>query len=295
LADLAPKSGTLIAYGSGKGAEKLFQELLNDGGSAPANIAPVAEDDSASTAAGKAATIAVLANDRDGDGDILALDAFTQGASGSVSRNANNTPDNRADDTLTYTPKAGFTGPDSFTYTVSDDNGGSDTATVTVNVGAALVVGATINASSADPNFSGGNIYKTSAAIANTTNDTLYQSERYGNFGYAVDVADGTYNVTLQFAEIYWDAAGKRVFDVAAEGKLILDNLDIFSAAGGKNIAYDFTVPVAVSDGTLNLQFTTVTDNAKISAIRIEGLGDVAATNAELHVDSGFVTDPLLV
>ena len=34
----------------------------------------------------------------------------------------------------TYTPNANFTGPDSFTYTVSDGNGGTDTATVSVTV-----------------------------------------------------------------------------------------------------------------------------------------------------------------
>lgn len=37
-------------------------------------------------------------------------------------------------DQVIYTPNAGFTGTDSFSYTVSDGNGGSDTATVTVTV-----------------------------------------------------------------------------------------------------------------------------------------------------------------
>ena len=68
----------------------------------------------------------MLANDTDVDGDILAIDSFTQGANGTVSDNG--------DGTLTYTPSGVTTGDDSFTYTVSDGNGGTDTATVNVNV-----------------------------------------------------------------------------------------------------------------------------------------------------------------
>ena len=40
----------------------------------------------------------------------------------------------------------------------------------------------------ADTLFSGGNTYRTTAAIAGTTDDALYQSERYGNFSYNVPV-----------------------------------------------------------------------------------------------------------
>jgi hypothetical protein len=127
LADLAPKAGTPVGYGSGKGAEKLFQETL--GGSAPANRAPVAEDDSASTIAGKAVAIKVLANDSDADGDALAVMSVSKATHGAVMRNADNT--------VSYTPEAGFTGKDGFTYTVSDGKGGTDTATVAVNVAAA--------------------------------------------------------------------------------------------------------------------------------------------------------------
>jgi malectin (di-glucose binding ER protein) len=173
----------------------------------------------------------------------------------------------------------------------SDGEGGGDIAAT--NAGGAAFTAAGGTPYSADRDFSGGKIAKVTAAIANTTDDALYQSERYGNFSYAVPVADGTYDVTLQFAETYWNAAGKRVFDVTAEGKLILDNLDIFSAAGGKNKAYDVTVPVTVSDGALNLNFTTVKDNAKISAIRIESLGNGngATTIAQLHADGDHALD----
>ena len=40
-----------------------------------------------------------------------------------------------ADGSFTYTPNPGYNGIDSFIYEVSDGNGGTDTATVTINVG----------------------------------------------------------------------------------------------------------------------------------------------------------------
>src|SRR5690606_14288729 len=77
------------------------------------------------------------------------------------------------------------------------------------------------------------------------------------------------YTVTLRFAEIYRDAAGARLFDVTAEGDLVLDDLDIWSEAGGKDIAYDVPLTVTVDDGTLDLSFITGVDNSKLSAILV--------------------------
>jgi hypothetical protein len=122
---------------------------------------------------------------------------------------------------------------------------------------------------SADVHFAGGGVYGTAAAIAGTADDAVYQTERFGNFGYAVDVANGAYEVTLKFAEIFFGAAGKRLFDVKAEGKLVLNDLDVFKAAGGKNVALDRTITVNVSDGELNLDFVSVRNNAKLSGIEI--------------------------
>ncbi len=89
------------------------------------NQPPVAVDDAVTTTAGNPVTIAVLANDSDPDGDTLAVSSFTQGAHGTVTF---------AGDVATYTPEAGFTGMDTFTYTLSDGHGGTDTATVKVTV-----------------------------------------------------------------------------------------------------------------------------------------------------------------
>ncbi|HWM42288.1 MAG TPA: Ig-like domain-containing protein, partial [Burkholderiales bacterium] len=92
----------------------------------PVNDAPVAVDDMATTDEDVAATIAVLANDQDVDGDGLIVGSVTQGTNGTVTINA--------DGTVRYTPNAGFFGTDLFEYTVSDGQGGTDTGLVTVTV-----------------------------------------------------------------------------------------------------------------------------------------------------------------
>jgi predicted heme/steroid binding protein len=123
---------------------------------------------------------------------------------------------------------------------------------------------------SADKNFSGGSMYSGSVEIAGTENDNIYLTERYGkNFSYSIPVAAGTYTVNLHFAEIFWSAAGQRVFNVNIEnGKAVTNSLDIFALAG-KNKAYIKSYAVQVTDGMLNINFTTVTDNAKVSAIEV--------------------------
>jgi len=92
---------------------------------ASVNHPPVAVDDSATTPQDTPVTINVLNNDSDADGDILTVASVTQGPHGSVINNGSD---------VTYTPDPGYTGTDSFTYTIIDGKGGTDTATVTVAV-----------------------------------------------------------------------------------------------------------------------------------------------------------------
>ena len=84
-------------------------------------------DDSASTGAGVPVAVSVLANDTDVDGDTLSVTGKTTPAHGTVTCTAT---------TCTYTPAAGYTGDDTFGYTVSDPGALTDTGLVTVSVGA---------------------------------------------------------------------------------------------------------------------------------------------------------------
>jgi len=92
---------------------------------APPNAPPVAVDDTASTFANEPVTIDVLGNDSDPDDDILTIVTVTDPAHGTTTI---------LDGQVVYTPDAGYLGPDTFTYTVQDPSGASDTATVTVIV-----------------------------------------------------------------------------------------------------------------------------------------------------------------
>lgn len=91
------------------------------------NAAPVANDDSATTAVGTAAIIKVMANDSDPDGDAIAVKGIaTMPGHGTAAVNA--------DGAITYQPVAGYVGGDTFIYTLTDSKGATDTAKVTVNV-----------------------------------------------------------------------------------------------------------------------------------------------------------------
>jgi hypothetical protein len=118
----------------------------------------------------------------------------------------------------------------------------------------------------ADKYYSGGRIHRTTKAIAGTEDGPLYQTERYGNFDYAIPVANGNYTITLKFAELYWSSSGKRIFDVRIGGTEVISNLDIFAKVG-KCRAYDVSIPVTVTDGKLNISFRSDVSSAKVSAI----------------------------
>ena len=92
------------------------------------NVAPVAVDDTAITDRGLAVQGNVLTNDTDPDGDLLdivAASGTTSGGTFSVVTGGG----------FTYTPSTSFAGAtDSFTYTVVDPDGATDTGTVTVAI-----------------------------------------------------------------------------------------------------------------------------------------------------------------
>jgi Cellulose binding domain/Bacterial Ig domain/Calx-beta domain/Glycosyl hydrolases family 18 len=95
-------------------------------GGPPVLSPPTAVNDAAWTSPGTAVVIPVLANDSDNNGSTLNVVAATQGSHGSVAVNAGQT--------VTYTPAAGFTGVDSFSYTLGDGSGLTSKAAVTVTV-----------------------------------------------------------------------------------------------------------------------------------------------------------------
>ncbi|WMF04484.1 malectin domain-containing carbohydrate-binding protein [Micromonospora robiginosa] len=145
-----------------------------------------------------------------------------------------------------------------------------------VNVGGPAYTTTDGTAFTADTGYTGGSTYTNAVPIAGTTDDPLFQSERYGNFSYAKTLTNATYQVTLYFAETYHTQAGKRVFDVLMEGTEKITDLDIYAKAGA-NTAYTTQTTIAVTDGTLNIQFVSNVENAKVNAIKVTPAGTTAA------------------
>lgn len=120
------------AGGTGNKRDELG--LTNITVSVVVDYSPDAVDDSETTPEDAPVTIDVLVNDTHAGSEPLFLDSFTQPAHGTVTRDENGTPGDTSDDQLTYTPDLGWSGDDSFAYTISDGNGETDTATVDVTV-----------------------------------------------------------------------------------------------------------------------------------------------------------------
>lgn len=108
-----------------------FEDTANGG---DMNLAPSAGNDTATTTEDATVTIDLLANDTDADGDALSIVSLdTATLQGAVTNNG--------DGTVTYNPNDAFdslddgeSATDSFSYTVTDPQGATDTADVTVTV-----------------------------------------------------------------------------------------------------------------------------------------------------------------
>ncbi len=135
--------GNKVVYtpnGSGCGKTDSFDYTISDGkghtatatvkvnmADAAANVAPIAQDDSATTMQGQPVTLTTLSNDSDADGDTLTIKDIQDPAHGTAVVSA----DGKG---IVYTPDADFYGTETFTYTISDGHGHIVTATETVVV-----------------------------------------------------------------------------------------------------------------------------------------------------------------
>jgi len=97
----------------------------------------------------------------------------------------------------------------------------------------------------------------------------LYRSYREGDIRVAHAIDSGTYDITFHFAEPKNYAEGARVFDAFAEGKRVIDDLDVMLFRDGKiESALTVTAPnVVVADGELNIHFEASVDQPTLSAL----------------------------
>jgi len=126
--------------------------------------------------------------------------------------------------------------------------------------------------------------------IEDTDMDDIYLTERNtqlntGIFSYNIPISNGTYNVKLHFAEIYWGApeggdatANARIFDVDIEGEVKLNNYDIYAEVGAIT-AIIKTFTVTVEDEELNIEFNASDDKPKLSALEVLGDGEILSSH----------------
>ena len=214
----------------------------------PVNDAPVASNDVVTVNEDGSVIVAVRTNDTDAEGDALTVNSVTQGANGSV-----------VIDVVTgnpvYTPNSGFSGTDSFTYTVRDPSGAiSNTATVTVTVSPAnhvpVAVADSINV------LEGGTA---TILVGGATSVLANDSDADGNALDAILVsaptngtltlnADGTFSYTHNGSETTTDSFTYKVNDGTVDGNTVTVTI---------NVTPVNDAPVAVDDF-----FTTAEDTA---------------------------------
>ncbi|MBL4730880.1 MAG: tandem-95 repeat protein, partial [Sulfurimonas sp.] len=154
----------------------------------------------------------LLGNDTDADGDTLSITSVQGAVNGVVVLNGNGT--------ITFTPDTDYFGEATFTYTITDSSGGSDTATVILNIESVnnviesgdimgtsepdILVGTdgddTIYASTTDISIDGGlgndTLVLTENVIDFSTLDVIIQNIEN------IDVTEGAHDITLKLAEV---------------------------------------------------------------------------------------------
>jgi hypothetical protein len=151
----APANAGVYTYGAASafpsnnfGAENYWVDVLFNPFTPTTNLSPVANSDSGfSTPMDTALMIPVsslLINDMDPDGHPLSITGVSAATHGTVTFDAQN-------NTITFMPAAGYTGPAGFTYAISDGHGGTASATVSLSIDASSTTLVSVFSASATP------------------------------------------------------------------------------------------------------------------------------------------------
>jgi len=133
---------------------------------------------------------------------------------------------------------------------------------------------------SPDNYFEGGQIASYAAPVSGTDDPELYQTERWGNFSYAIPVTPGRYSVWLRFAARHWEGVsspsyekGKHAvhtFNVFCNGKMLLQNFDLPEEARQSDIVVrKFSGLEPNAQGKLVLSFVPVEGYASGAGIEV--------------------------
>ncbi|TAG82117.1 MAG: midcut-by-XrtH protein [Burkholderiales bacterium] len=253
------------------------------------NRAPTANDDTAVTVENAAVTVDVRGNDTDPDGNTLTVSSVSQGANGSV------VIDGVTGNPI-YTPNAGFTGRDSFTYTISDGFSGTASAMVTVTVNAAnraptavndsvstaintqvVIPEAMLLSNDTDPENDTLTVQSVQAAVngnvvragGNVTFTPSNGFEGSGSFTYTITDGVNTSTATVTVA----------VGSASAPSVVVIKSL-LAIAAGTGGVSVRFPITTALVD----------TDGSEALSIRISGVPTGLTFNAGTNLGGGVWT-----
>ncbi|MFK7943051.1 MAG: Ig-like domain-containing protein [Paracoccaceae bacterium] len=264
------------------------------------NDAPVAVDDAFSGDEDTLFTGSLLDNDSDVDGDNLTTALGTPPANGDVTVNP--------DGTFEYTPDPDFNGTDTFTYVVSDGNGGSDVATVTLTVNpvndapVALDDVASVTESNTlnfdvlenDSDIEGDTLTIVSANAEPTGTPFTVISDG-GRTGTVTVSPDGATQVTFEPA----DGSGPTFEDLAVGETDIVEVTYLVTDGNGGNDVATLTItvtgendaPVAQADFVTGLEDNPITGNVLANDEDVDG-DQLTATLGTPPVNGDVVLNP---
>ena len=250
--------------------------------SPPPNTAPVAVADSYSTTKGTTLTVSaagILTNDTDAESSPLTAALVSGPANGTLTMGTNGG--------FTYTPAAGFTGTDSFTYRSNDGNLDSNTATVTISV-SEIVPGTLINGSF-EAGFTGwtttGNQSIQSAAPYTSTDGTKLVGFNGGNstpnavLSQSLATAAGqTYSLAFDIGTLAFNTSSQTLqVSVTGSGSLLSRTINVNGASNGSNqwvpqnftfVANSATTVLTFRDQSTSTNGLDLTlDNVRLSAV----------------------------
>lgn len=231
-----------------QGGEYVFKpEISADGG---LTYTALSNEDTYVTPEDTAITFqpeALLANDFDIDGDTLTIIGVSNPTNGTVVLND--------DGTITFTPAANFNGEATFTYTISDGNGGEDSATVFLYV-------------SPNPAINNAPTITVDTGNTDNANDTVFESGLSGGSmpSGAALVAAGIFTIA--------DADGlDDISSITLAGtEFGVSASDGFASIVGQSIATQYgTVTVTSYNGNGNFSYTYTLTQAVDNQGAIDG------------------------
>ena len=225
------------------------------------SFAPDARDDVATVNEDESASGNVLDNDSDGNGDPLTVNTTP------VNGPSNGTLVLNTDGTYTYTPDPGFSGTDSFTYEVCDDETPQNCSQATVSI--------TVNAVNDAP--------VASSETVVTDEDTSFSGTLADN------VTDEDSN-DLSFSLV-------TILDPQTEGVFVLNSDGTYEFTPAPDFNGSLTITYEVCDGgnppqcvteTINITVNPINDPpvAESGSIVVEGLDPQSGSIAELASDA---------